>query len=356
MSNVEPKDESAPATDAEQVAKCEKCDRPAAHRSRFCEAHRGSATPTLTAPTAPKQRRLDIVIGVILSVVFAVWLYPRFMHNQGKTTASNGDSEGNKPIEKSSTVAKPNSTASALKNKDEPVAAKVGTKQESRPVLPIAPAGTRSLVTGANTCGNGVVDLGEQCDGQALGEATCASLGFSGDCGPEEGCIRPGLTCLASCMFDYSGCTAESQAASQRFMEAGDGTAIDRLTGLTWELKCSEGPCAETHSVLASLPWAGAASQWISSLNAEKFAGHSDWRLPSLEELRSLLAAVPPCPAEPCSKSAWPRKLTATAGYWSSTTFSVDKRRAWAVSFRDGDVYTAEKSEALHVRAVRSGS
>ncbi|HVM95655.1 MAG TPA: DUF1566 domain-containing protein, partial [Candidatus Acidoferrales bacterium] len=119
---------------------------------------------------------------------------------------------------------------------------------------------------------------------------------------------------------------------------------------------CSEADCSAKHDVLATFPWAGAATQWVSSLNEERFAGHNDWRLPSLEELRSLLVAVPPCPTEPCAGSAWPRKLTATAGYWSSTTFSVDKHRAWAVSFRDGDVYTAEKGEALHVRAVRSGS
>jgi hypothetical protein len=205
------------------------------------------------------------------------------------------------------------------------------------------------------SCGNGIVETHEQCDGQALAGATCVSLGFSGDCGTGEACIKPELRCLGNCTFDYSGCTAESHAALQRFIDHGNGTATDRLTGLMWELKCADDRCGERHEVLTTLPWHGAAAQWIDSLNQERFAGHGDWRLPSLEELRTLLTAVPPCPAEPCASAAWPRNQTAPASYWSSTTFSIDKQRAWVVSFRDGDVYTAEKRESLHARAVRRG-
>lgn len=205
-------------------------------------------------------------------------------------------------------------------------------------------------------CGNGVIDAGEQCDGSVLGGATCASLGFSGNCDQSDACVHPGLACLSNCMFDYSGCTAETQAAAQRFVDRGNGTATDRLTGLTWELKCVEPQCAERHNVLVAVPWHDAAIDWVNALNTEQYAGHNDWRLPTIEELRTLLAAVPPCPTEPCAMTAWPRNRTAAAGYWSSTTFSVDQHRAWAVSFRDGDVYTAEKSDKLHIRAVRQGS
>jgi hypothetical protein len=204
-----------------------------------------------------------------------------------------------------------------------------------------------------STCGDGIVGRGEQCDGDALAGATCASLGFSGDCGQEPTCLHPGLACLSSCTFDYSGCTAESHTAVQRFVDHGDGTTTDRLTGLMWEQKCTERECNDRHNVLTALPWRDGAADWISGLNLERFAGHHDWRLPTLEELRTLLAVVPPCAAEPCPGTVWPRDQTAAAGYWSSTTFSVDKQRAWVVSFRDGDVYTAAKDDALHVRAVR---
>jgi hypothetical protein len=123
-----------------------------------------------------------------------------------------------------------------------------------------------------------------------------------------------------------------------------------------WELKCNEADCREGHDVAATLRWPEAATVWLTFLNEERYAGHGDWRLPSLEELRTLLTAVPPCTKEPCPVAVWPRDRTAPAGYWSSTTFSLDRQRAWAVSFGDGEAYTAEKGGPLYVRAVRSGS
>ena len=48
-----------------------------------------------------------------------------------------------------------------------------------------------------NCCGNGVVESGEQCDGDDLSGATCASLGYG------EGTLR----CDADCTFDTAACT-----------------------------------------------------------------------------------------------------------------------------------------------------
>jgi Metallo-peptidase family M12 len=48
------------------------------------------------------------------------------------------------------------------------------------------------------TCGNGVLDSGEQCDGGDLGGATCASLGYASGT----------LACDANCTFDTSQCVA----------------------------------------------------------------------------------------------------------------------------------------------------
>ena len=56
---------------------------------------------------------------------------------------------------------------------------------------------TGSTASSGSPCGNGVVDPGEDCDGAALGTATCATLGFSAGT----------LACTAQCKFDTSGCT-----------------------------------------------------------------------------------------------------------------------------------------------------
>ena len=54
--------------------------------------------------------------------------------------------------------------------------------------------------TGAGECGNGVVDIGEQCDGDDLNGFSCMDLGYdAGDlaCDP------------VTCTYDASGCTTD---------------------------------------------------------------------------------------------------------------------------------------------------
>ena len=51
---------------------------------------------------------------------------------------------------------------------------------------------------GGGTCGDGVIDAGEDCDGSNLGGQTCQSQGFGGGT----------LACTSGCQFDTSGCVA----------------------------------------------------------------------------------------------------------------------------------------------------
>jgi len=62
------------------------------------------------------------------------------------------------------------------------------------------------------------------------------------------------------------------------FVDNGDGTLTDRVTGLMWEKKCS-----------SKLYQYHGAEKHISGLNEKEFAGYTDWRIPTLEELCSLL-------------------------------------------------------------------
>ena len=58
----------------------------------------------------------------------------------------------------------------------------------------------------------------------------------------------------------------------------GDGTVTDRATGLMWSKADSK----------AGMNWE-AALAWVQTRNAEKYLGHSDWRLPNAKELQSLV-------------------------------------------------------------------
>ena len=62
------------------------------------------------------------------------------------------------------------------------------------------------------------------------------------------------------------------------FVDNGDGTITDQVTGLMWE-----------KGGFSSLLSYRNAKKYISRLNKERFLGYDDWRIPTLEELCSLL-------------------------------------------------------------------
>jgi hypothetical protein len=62
------------------------------------------------------------------------------------------------------------------------------------------------------------------------------------------------------------------------FHDNGDGTITDRATGLMWS-KADSGKGMNWEAALA----------WVQSKNAERYLGHSDWRLPNAKELQSIV-------------------------------------------------------------------
>ncbi len=116
---------------------------------------------------------------------------------------------------------------------------------------------------------------------------------------------------------------------NQQCVDNGDGTVTDNGTGLMWQ-KATAGP----------MKWEAAMS-YSSSLS---LGGHSDWWLPSSDELVKLYHS-------PCKSII----DVLSANYWSSTTHASYTFLAWLVNFDDGDVYDDGKSSSYHVRAVRAG-
>ncbi|HTY08904.1 MAG TPA: DUF1566 domain-containing protein [Candidatus Edwardsbacteria bacterium] len=62
------------------------------------------------------------------------------------------------------------------------------------------------------------------------------------------------------------------------FKDNGDGTVSDRATGLMWPKDDSK----------TGMNWEQALA-WVQQKNAEKYLGHSDWRLPNAKELQSIV-------------------------------------------------------------------
>jgi hypothetical protein len=66
-----------------------------------------------------------------------------------------------------------------------------------------------------------------------------------------------------------------------RFIKDDNGTIYDSMTSLTWKAKDS------WLDLEKEVAW-DEAQEYAKQTNAEKFGGHSDWRLPSFQEAQSL--------------------------------------------------------------------
>jgi hypothetical protein len=129
----------------------------------------------------------------------------------------------------------------------------------------------------------------------------------------------------------------------------------DNATGLVWKT-CSEGLSgADCTTVTATtMTWATAtgAGTGCDALNSGSYAGRTNWRLPTPEELESLINYNTSSPA------AFATNFPATVAnlYWSSSTYVPSTTDAWGVAFTSGNVGYYNKTNSYYVRCVASGS
>ena len=140
-------------------------------------------------------------------------------------------------------------------------------------------------------------------------------------------------------------------AGEERFIFS-DLTATDKVTGLMWT---KDGNIAEK-----KLAWKE-AFKLIEKLNKQKYAGYSDWRLPTKEELETLVAYAKSRGYRGYNRDI--NKLFNKIGfkdvqaflYWSSSTYACITTSAWFVNMGDGRVDCYFKTAAYYVWPVRAG-
>jgi hypothetical protein len=185
-----------------------------------------------------------------------------------------------------------------------------------------------------------------------------------------------GLTALASIITPLSWGQG-SDSAHGRYQSHTDGTVTDTETGLMWK-RCAEGqewsdPSCEGEAVTprwdAVMP-KGQQRAW------PPFAGHSDWRVPTREELRSLVW----CSNGTSRETAWEKTCsgkggwnipsgdyqrptidtvafpdTPTTWFWSASMGNSAAAGVWRVSFGAGNDFWGFRSVTGCVRLVRTG-
>jgi serine/threonine-protein kinase len=179
---------------------------------------------------------------------------------------------------------------------------------------------------------------------EAKKEATCLlpQAQKSGRTAPAASRISPRSNCIKTAPGDAKKEFALDELwrpvrfLANDFVVNTDQTITDRTTGLIWQQAGSEFP----------LPWSR-AKDYIAMLNSSRFAAGSTWRLPTIDELTTLLTEFPQSEDycmepifDPTQKSLW----------------SCDRRSftaAWYVSIDMGYVAWQDFTGYFHVRAVR---
>jgi hypothetical protein len=139
----------------------------------------------------------------------------------------------------------------------------------------------------------------------------------------------------------------------------------DEVTGLIWEIKKIDGTIQDKSKMyswydpndLTNGGYAGTnangtdVNDYIRTLNSQIYGGFSDWRLPDINELATLLNMNQD---DGIQVKFFPN--TMQGGYWTSTTYAGNSQKAWYISFVTGKNAYDDKSRSLYVRAVRGAA
>jgi Protein of unknown function (DUF1566)/Viral BACON domain len=122
------------------------------------------------------------------------------------------------------------------------------------------------------------------------------------------------------------------------YIDNGNGTVTDIETKLMWQQRTDEN----------DMDWYYATSNYCPGLS---LAGYKDWRLPTLDELKTLVDLTQRRPT--INHMFFPN--TVSSVYWSSTTDAGYTDDAWGVDFNGGYDYSNDRDGSYYVRAVRGG-
>lgn len=121
------------------------------------------------------------------------------------------------------------------------------------------------------------------------------------------------------------------------YQDNGDGTITDHATRLRWQKSGTECPipCEQ-------------AELYIRRLNIERFAGINEWRLPTIEEFKTLLER------EKQANNLYINPIFEKTQSWCWSADRCSSGNVWDIGFNYGDVFWGGTKAASYVRAVCS--
>ena len=180
------------------------------------------------------------------------------------------------------------------------------------------------------------------------GQTTCYdSLGNAIPCAGtgQDGDIQAGVQ-WPSPRFTVTYCDANGPCADQSSdcdSNSSTDTVTDNLTGLMW--------ARDGNLPNGSMTWYPA----IDYANNLNLCGYSDWWIPNVNELESLVNADQPDTATWLNTQGF--NSVQSSMYLSSTTYAINTNTAWGVGMQDGfvDSSVSKNSSTLYMWPVRAG-
>ena len=181
--------------------------------------------------------------------------------------------------------------------------------------------------------------------------------------------------------FDYSKVTNLGIATADPNVPLGTaytawGCTLDNITGLMWEVKTATNTDLRysghtyrwystdgstnggsvgspgTNTCNATLPGNLCNTQaFVAAVNAAYLCLYTDWRMPTLRELLTLVDADGSIPS--IAPTYFPN--TIASYFWSGSSYMPGPSSAWSVDFYDGSSVVGDKLLVYRVRLVRGG-
>lgn len=146
---------------------------------------------------------------------------------------------------------------------------------------------------------------------------------------------------------------------------ATESCVSDKLTGLMWPKNGVIGFAAiaggvpldqpnytNTNPSLNAMNWSNAVTA-VAKMNSAltKLCGYTDWRLPNVNELKSLINYGESDPMTWLGAKGFANVSIS----WSSTSYAPNNNYAWLVHFKNSDVNSSVKGSWFNVWPVRGG-